>query len=314
MAKTKKIILADSGVIYDPVPHTYGYKGKELQGITGTLINRAYPKDDTYRGVSEEVLNHAAERGSACHQAVGNYYEIGMASTGFEAIVDEAKRLLESQSLTPIRFEYVVTDFEHYASPIDIVCVNEKNEICIVDMKYTAKLHYEQVTLQTSIYKRFFHLVNPKLQAKRLYVLWTHTNDDHEVKESGIYELTPVEDGFIDDLIKADIEDKAFDITKYYGAVPAAVSKVEDYVAQLAALVKEKAEELDSIKDGLCKLMIDNGVKQYEGFRIKLTTVTPEPRKSFDSKAFQADHPDLYKQYCKTANVQPSVRLTIKDL
>lgn len=312
MAKTKEIILKDSGVIYDPVPHTYSYQGKELQGITGTLINRAYPKDDTYQGVSEEVLNHAAERGSACHQAVGNYYEIGMASTGFEAIVGEAKRLLESQNLTPIRFEYVVTDYEHYASPIDIVCTNEKNEICIVDMKYTAKLHYEQVSLQTSIYKRFFTIVNPKLQAKHIYVLWTHTNDAHEVKESGIYELTPVEDAFIDDLIKADTEDTAFDITKYYGAVPAAVNKVEDYVASLSQLVKEKTEELNTIKDGLCKLMLDNGVKQYDSIRLKLTTVTPKPRKSFDSKTFQADHPDIYEQYCKVSETAPSVRLTIK--
>lgn len=312
MAKTKEIILKDSGVDYNVADHTYFYQGKQFQGITGTLINRAYPKDETYASVSEEVLNHAAERGSACHQAVGNYFEIGIASTGFEAIVDEAKRLLESQGLRPIRFEYVVTDFEHYASPIDIVCVNEKDEICIVDMKFTSKLLYQQVELQTSIYKRFFHLVNPKLQAKRLYVLWTHTNDAHEVKDSGIYELTPVEDSFIDDLIAADTSKTSFDITRYYGSVPAEVSKVEDYLVQLSALVKEKTDELNTIKNGLCQLMLENHVKQFDSFRLKLTTVTPKPRKSFDSKSFQTDYPDLYEQYCRWSEVQPSVRLTIK--
>lgn len=308
----KEIILQDSGVTYEPVGHTYSLNGKPLQGITGTLINRAYPKDKTYSNIPEEVLNHAAERGSACHQAVGNYYDIGMASTGYKVIVEEARRLLESQGLTPIRFEYVVTDFEHYASPIDIVCVNEKGEICIVDMKYTAKLHYEQVTLQTSIYKRFFHLVNPKLQAKHLYVLWTHTNDDHEVLDSGIYELCPVEDDFIDELIRADIADTTFDIAKFYGPVPMAVSKVEDYLSTLAAEVKAKTDELNKIKEGLCQLMIDNGVKQYSSVRIQLTTVTPKPRKTFDSASFKKDHGDLYEQYCKTSETKPSVRLTIK--
>lgn len=312
MAKTKEITLNDSGVIYDPVAHEYHLNGKELQGITTTLINRAYPKSETYASVSEEVLNHAAERGSACHQAVGNFYTIGIASTGFEAIVDEAKRLLESQGLTPIRFEYVVTDFEHYASPIDIVCVNEKNEVCIVDMKYTSKLHYEQVALQASIYRRFFHLVNPKLEAKRLYVLWTHTNDAHEVKESGLFELTPVEDTFIDDLIASDTNNVAFDITKYYGAVPVAVSEVEDYLASLAAEVKAKTDELNEIKDGLCQLMLDNGVKQYDSIHIKLTTVTPKPRQVFDSTRFKAEHPDLYEEYTASAQVKPSVRITIK--
>lgn len=308
----KEIILQDSGVAYEPVGHTYSLNGKPLQGVTGTLINRAYPKDKTYSNIPEEVLNHAAERGSACHQAVGNYYDIGMASTGYEGIVEEARRLLESQGLTPIRFEYVVTDFEHYASPIDIVCVNEKGEICIVDMKYTAKLHYEQVTLQTSIYKRFFHLVNPKLQAKHLYVLWTHTNDDHEVLDSGIYELTPVEDDFIDELIRADIADSTFDIAKFYGPIPMAVSKVEDYLSTLAAEVKAKTDELNKIKEGLCQLMMDNGVKQYSSVRIQLTTVTPKPRKTFDSASFKKDHEDLYEQYCKTSETKPSVRLTIK--
>lgn len=313
MTKTKQITLQDSGVIYNPEPHTYSYNGKPLQGITGTLVNRAYPKEKTYADIDGSVLRHAADRGSACHQAVGNYYEIGLSSTGFEPVVEEAKRLLESQNLTPIRFEYVVTDFEHYASPIDIVCVNEKSEICIVDMKFTARLHYEQVELQTSIYQRFFHIVNPKLQAKHLYVLWIHTNDFHEALNSGIYELTPVDDAFLDDLIKADTENTVFDITKYYGTVPAEVSKVEEYLAALAADVKRKTDELNQIKDGLCQLMLDNNVKQYDSLHIKLTTVTPKPRLTFDTRAFQKDHPDLYAEYAHQSEVKPSVRLTVKE-
>lgn len=312
MTKTKEIILQDSGVEYNVSDHTYFLNGKQLQGITTTLINRAYPTSNTYANIDESVLNHAAERGSACHQAVGNYYEIGMASTGFEAIVDEARRLLESQNLKPIRFEYVVTDFEHYASPIDIVCVNDKNEICIVDMKYTSKLHYEQVTLQTSIYQRFFHIVNPKLQAKHLFVLWIYTNDLHEVLNSGIYELSPVEDSVINDLIKADVADAPFDITNYYGALPATVSKVEDYLVSLSAEVEAKTKEMEEIKQGLCDLMLNCGVKQYDSARLRLTRVQPKPRVTFDSKSFKEDNPDLYSKYTKTSEVKPSVRITIK--
>lgn len=308
----KQIALQDSGVIYDVENHTYHYNGKQLQGITSTLINRAYPKAETYANVPEAVLVRAAERGRACHQAVGNFYTIGMSSTGFEAIVNEAKRLLDSACLTPIRFEYVVTDFEHYASPIDIVCLNAKDEICIVDMKYTSKLLYEQVTLQTSIYKRFFHLVNPKLDAKHQFVLWTHTNDNHEVLDSGIYELQLVEDDFIDDLIQSDINNAQFNIKKNYGAVSAAVSKVEDYIAELSLLVKEKSDELDQIKAGLCKLMLDNHVKQYDSLRLKLTTVTPKPRQTFNTKAFKADYPDLYNKYITTSTISPSIHMTVK--
>ena len=312
MVKKKNIVLAESGVDYDPVPHTYSYKGKELKGITGTLINLAYPKSKTYKDIPEEILNHAAERGSACHQAVGNYYDVGISSTGYEGIVDKAVELLKSKELTPIRFEYVVTDYKNYASPIDIVCVNAKDEICIVDMKFTAKLHYPEVTLQTSIYKRWFSVVNPKLKAKHQYVLWIHTNDDHEVLDNGIFELDTVDDAFIDDLIDCDTNDKKFDIAKYYGDLPAKVADVEGYIVTLEKLIKEKTEEMDNIKAGLCELMNKYNIKQYSSAHIQLTRVTPKPRISFDQKRFKEEHADLFEQYTKTTEVKPSIRLTIK--
>ena len=311
--KEEKIKLNECGVLYDPIIHTYSLDGKPLQGITGTLIDRAYPKDDTYAGASEEQLRHAARRGSNCHASVQKYFEEGFSTYGYEDITERARQLLESASLTPIRFEYVVTDFQDYASPIDIVCINDKGEICIVDMKYTAKLLYEQVTLQTSIYKRFFSLVNPSLTAKHLYVLWIHTNDNHVVMENGIYELNPCEDEFIDDLIAADKANETFDVTKYYGELPKTVAQVEDYMVQLSNLVKEKTDELNEIKNGLCKMMLDYGIKSYSSKRLSFVAATPKPRESFDTTRFKADHPEEYAKYIKTSEVKPSVRITIKE-
>ena len=226
--------------------------------------------------------------------------------------MDKARELLESEKLTPIRFEYVVTDYKNYASPIDIVCVNDKNEICIVDMKFTAKLHYPEVTLQTSIYKRWFSVVNPKLKAKHQYVLWIHTNDNHEVLDNGIFELDTVDDTFIDDLIDCDINGKKFDIAKYYGDLPAQVADVESYLVNLEKLVKEKTDEMNNIKAGLCELMDKYNIKQYSSAHIQLTRVTPKPRVTFDQKKFKEEHADLFEQYTKTTEVKPSIRLTIK--
>lgn len=314
MAKKKEISLVNAGVVFDAATHTYTFNGKELQGITATLVNRAYPKDETYAGVSGEVLNKAAERGSACHQSVGNYYLTGLASAGYEDITDRAVEMLDAEGLTPIAFEYIVTDFEHYASPIDIVCTNAKNEVCIVDMKFTSKLLYEQVTLQTSIYQRFFSLVNPGLQAKHIYALWVHTNDEHAVLDSRLGELTPADEQFVSDLIAADMagDGERFDITKYYGQLPATVAEVEDYMVSLTNLVKEKTEELNDIKEGLCALMLERGIKSYSSAKIQLTSVAPKPRETFDTARFKKERPDEYAQYVKVSEVKPSVRITIK--
>ncbi len=309
----EEIKLRDSGVTYDPIPHTYSFDGRTLYGITGTLVNRAFPKSDAYGSVPDSVLAHAAQRGTACHQAVGNIYEVGFASTGYEAVAERAMQLLTSEGLCPVHFEYVVTDYDRYASPIDIVCLNEENEICIVDMKFTSKLLYSAVTLQTTVYKRFFRIVNPDMEAKRLYALWIHTNDKLEVLESGIYELVPMDDEFVDELIAADKSDTPFNAEQYYGKLPVAVARVEDYVAQLQAQVKANTDELDKIKEGLCLLMQDNNIKQYDSRRLRLTTVSPKPREHFDIMRFKAEHADLYKDYVTVSLVRPSVRITVKS-
>jgi hypothetical protein len=314
MVKKKEITLVEAGVQFDAATHTYSLDGKTLQGITTTLVNRAYPKDETYAGISEDVLNKAAERGSACHQSVGNYYLMGLSSTGYEDVTSRAVELLDGAGLTPIAFEYIVTDFEHYASPIDIVCKNDKNEVCIVDMKFTSKLLWPQVTLQTTVYQRFFEIVNPDLQVKHLYVLWIHTNDEHAVLDSRLSELTPADEQFVSELIAEDIAgvSERFDITKFYGQLPATVTEVEDSLVNRLNLLEELKEEISNIKGGLCDMMLAANIKQYSSEKIQLTTVTPKPRETFDTTRFKKEHPDLYTEYVKLSEVKPSVRITIK--
>ena len=65
------MILKDSGIYFDPVAHKYWLNGRELQGVTSTLVARAFPH--TYDHVDEETLRKAAERGTAIHHAIELY-------------------------------------------------------------------------------------------------------------------------------------------------------------------------------------------------------------------------------------------------
>lgn len=60
-------------------------------------------------------------------------------------------------------------------------------------------------------------------------------------------------------------------------------------------------------------MMLERGIKSFTTPTLKMTTVTPKPKKTFDSKAFAAEHRDLYEQYVKESEVKPSVRITYKD-
>ena len=64
-AETKKITLNVPRVTFIEESHQYFLGEKELKGVTGTLIKKAFP--DTYKNIPESVLMKAAERGALIH-------------------------------------------------------------------------------------------------------------------------------------------------------------------------------------------------------------------------------------------------------
>ena len=303
------IELKRSPVRFVSEDHTYWLGDKELNGITSTLIKRAYP--DTYkkpdRYTQEEwdaILANAAAKGSNMHETIELYDELGVMSELPE--LQSYIRVKEENGLEVLATEYVVSDEEHYATAIDKVMMTPNGDIILVDFKRTYDLHLENVTLQQSICKRWFEKLNPELEVTDIYVLWMR--DDQWRFEN----LVPWADEILDELIEADLNDKPFEIEKAYGNLPAKVYDVQVYLRSLEQEVKAKTEELKTIKDGLAEMMLAQGIKRFTTDILQMTTVTPKPRETFDAKAFAADHPDLYKQYIKKSEVKPSVRITYK--
>ena len=296
------IDLYQSPVLFDETEHKYWLDGKELKGVTGTLIKRAFP--NTYNDIPKETLQKAAERGHAIHKCIEEYEK----ESKFDDIPELISyvRIKEEQKLTHIAAEYLISDEERYASQIDHIFIDENGEIVIADVKTTYKPLYDHVALQLSIYKRMFEQQNKKLEVSKCVLMWLR-GDKYEYKE-----LTPWGDEFLDDLFAADINDKVFDITKTYGDLPIKVAEVENYLIKLENEWKRINDERNAIKEGLCQLMLEKGVKKYTTSRLQMTTVTPKPKKTFDTKRFQQEHKDLYDEYLNTSEVKPSIRVTIK--
>lgn len=301
-------ILKDSGVIFKEDTHQYFLGDKELQGITSTLVHRAFPH--TYDGVSQEKLMERAEYGHKVHDmlefCITNGLDSDMAEWGmFKSIVDQ-------QALRVLCCEYIVTDYERYASPIDIVFMRDDDTIVLVDVKTNYSAPIDKATVQLSWYKRHFEKMNPDLKVSECAVIWVR-DDAKRGHLSGYYPITPWADETLDMLIDADVNDKTFDMSTTYGELPARVYDVQTYLAQLEAEVKTKTEELKQIKEGLCKMMLEMGIKKFTTTVLQMTTVTPKPKKTFDVKAFAEEHPDIYEQYVRESEVKPSVRITYKQ-
>lgn len=301
------IELYKSPVVFKEDKHEYWLGDKQLKGITSTLIHRAFP--NKYSGIDPEVLANAAKKGHELHEMIEFHDSFGSnAEEHADPRIVNYERLKQENGLRTICNEYLVSDEENYASSIDIVMLNAADEICLTDTKTTWSLDRQSTGLQLSIYKRLFERQNPGLKVSHIYALWL-PNKDTSIAE--LYELPFVSDAVIDALIKADLNDEAFDISIAYGSLPAMLNDVQDEVIRIVKQLSELKEMEETLKKGLYKQMEAVDLKTFEGTKIKLTRVLPSKSESFDSKRFKEEHPDLYKEYVKTSPRAGSLKITI---
>lgn len=300
------INLMKSPVRFDEEQHRYWLGETELQGITSTLIHRAFP--DKYKDVDPAVLANAAKKGHELHALIEYHDNFGTSADEHnDERVEIYEKMKSSHGLKTIANEYLVSDEEHYASCIDLVFADNDGNICLGDVKTTWNLDRESTALQLSIYKRLFERQNPELKVKCLFALWL-PNRDYTLSE--IVCLRQVSDDVIDSLIAADQEDKPFDIAQAYGNLPAMLNSVEDEIIRIEQQMKMCKERQDELKKGLYDVMEKFNVKSFRGSKVLLTRVLPTTAETFDTARFKKEQPELYKQYVKQSNRAGSLKIT----
>lgn len=170
--------LNRSGVIYNQEAHTYHLNGVQLNGVTGVLSRHLFA--NKYDNIPECVLKKAAERGHFIHENCELVDRLGVTPD-----LEEARnyiRIKEENNFTSVACEYIVTDGQHYASPIDVVFLESETVASLADIKTTSKFDSEYVSWQLSIYAYLFELQNPHLKAGRLYGIWLR-GSKHELIE-----------------------------------------------------------------------------------------------------------------------------------
>lgn len=196
---TQNIKLNKPKVTFIEETHKYFLGKKELKGITGTLVRKAFP--DTYKDIPESVLMKAAERGGMIHNSFELFCTVFDSDINMYPNPTEEIRafnsMLVSYGLHHVDSEYLVTDSENFASAIDGVFADSDGNIYLVDYKTTSTLHYDNVSLQLSIYARWFEEQNPDLKVKELVCMWFKNG------QSRFQPLPRVSEEKIDALIKA---------------------------------------------------------------------------------------------------------------
>lgn len=89
-------------------------------------------------------------------------------------------------------------------------------------------------------------------------------------------------------------------------------AKIAEATAELQKELQELQEKDSSIRAAIKESMENSSIKKYEDDNISVVSVSATTRKSFDTKSFKEQQPDMYKQFEKTTQVKASIRITLK--
>ena len=294
------ITLNHTDVVFRSEDHTYWLADRQLQGITSTLLRRAFP--DKYADVDPEVLANAARRGTQLHEAIAFADRFG-ADDGADKRVLNYLRIKEEHRLTTVENEYLVSDLEQYASSVDIVMENDRGEVCLVDTKTTYSLDRRSVSLQLSIYRRFFERQNPELKVAHIYCLYL-PNRDQSIAE--LIELSPYDDETLDRLFQAEAEDKLFSLDP----TPDEYPDIEAELRRWTAVKAEADAHIDQARTQLLTIMEQRGLSQIKSGYYTVSYIGAKTSKKFDSARFKKEHKDLYAEYQTETETKATIRLT----
>lgn len=308
--KIPKLNIPD--VFYIKETHEYFTPDfKKLHGITGFINDQLFP--GKLSGIPESVLSLATERGKRVHEECENIDNEGIGAESKHG--ENYLRLKSDFGLTHIASEYLVTDNEFIASPIDKVYLGRYSDSVILgDIKTTYKLDMLYLSWQLSIYAYYFERQNPHLKVDTLLAIWLRGEDT-----DGIVQVERIPDKEIDIFLKCCKEGlkyvdncSADSYVAKLNDLPAKVSNVEESVYQLIEMQKTLDEQMNKFKSQLLELMKEAKADNIKGDLITITRKKAYQRESFDAKALKEKYPDVYDEFVKVSDVKESIQIKAK--
>lgn len=310
--------LNECPVLFDARAHTYTLGEKELSGVTA-ICNWLFPYDPT---IPEHVLNLAAERGTAIHNACALWDEARIVDDPYRAEVVAYQELCDKAGLRHFLTEYLVSDLESYASSIDKVYFPDGDEYPLADIKTSSQFYEHKVTLQLSIYAYLFELQNPTKKAGKLFCIWL---PKPEYGKPNIFEVQRIPTYVILDIMEA-YENKEnrewcqVMVNRYCNnlpttqdeKLPANLKELEEEIARIEVSVKEMEARSKELKAGLLKLMQENNVKKWEGEKITITRKDGGVRTTIDSAKVKSQFPDVWAACQKQSEFSESLTIKVK--
>lgn len=316
-----------STVVFDEAAHTYTDGDVVLSGIT-SLIHEVlglgvYPDASDY--VAKVQIPKAGYYGSCVHLAINVFDTFGIEMTSFPKKEHPTAGTLPAQDVSvelmsyrmnkPAGFRTLASEFTvsygSFASQIDSVWCNEQDDIYLVDYK-TNNLDYypggadglmEYLSWQLSCYAVMFERQTSR-KVKGLIGFWLRKGevslwrisrqpDDKVLCLLGTEVVPSPSGGFT---YRNELMQVAVPVPEFPAGgalvVPAEVTKAIADMLRAERAAKEMKERLRTLMEAA-------GVTKWECGDFTATIGKESVTKTFDSKRFKDDNPELYAKYVK---------------
>ena len=290
--------------------HEYTLDGKKL--ISVTQLMQKHNLAPSYAGVSTDVLNAKAERGTLIHQEIEDY--IKKKEIGFTPELSKFMDFIKKNEYRVEASEKRVNN-DIVAGTIDLI-MNCYGSPIIADIKTTSKLHDEAVSWQLSIYL-WLYLDYDKREPDPN---WNDYKGQafHFTSVGGLrvvdIPLKPVEE--VEKLMECERKGEIYKCEVKEVDVDdnqiQQIAELEQIIKDLDSRVKEAKQKQDELKGALLQEMESRGLKSFEKGNLKITYVAPSTRTTLDSKAIKEKYPEIYEENAKTTDVKASLKITLK--
>lgn len=299
----------ENKLIFDEVTHIYTLDGKKL--ISVTQLMQKHGLAPSYAGVSTEVLEKKAERGTLIHQEIEEYNKTG--EIGFTPEMEQFKNYIESNEIRVIESESRVNN-DIVAGTIDLVLRQDEQDI-IADIKTTYSLHKEAVSWQLSIYLWLYLDYDqryPDINWDNYKAQAFHFNKEGELKVVNI-PLKPYQE--VEKLMECERKGELYkqEISIQEAHLLSELAEAEIIIQRIEEKKKQAENDAKYYREQLLKAMEERSIKSFENDKIKITYVAPSTRVTLDSKGVKEKYPDIYEEFSKTSETKASLRITLKE-
>ena len=270
--------------------------GHTLIGVTELMKRHGLSPD--YGGISKDVLEKAAARGTAIHQLLQDYDD------GKAVIEDENLKAYKALGLKVHCSEYLVSDNEIVATFIDKVL----DDCSLADVKSTSTVHRRPLEWQLSIGAYLFELQNPGKKVPHLYCIHVRDGKAKQIEVSRIP----------NDAVERLLECERCGVVYSDNPVPAdaalaleeqAVVLAEqlDQIARLKLAIKETEQASAELQQRLYDYMTENNLDEMACELGTFVRKAPYTKKALDSTRLKKEKPELYEQYIKESEIKGSI-------